>query len=270
MIDNNLQNELRNRYNPEGSSVRRMQMRMLEMLRFLDKVCQDNNIVYWLDSGTLLGAQRHGGFIPWDDDVDVCMPKEHLKKFEKIMMDNNPSKEFVIQNHKTDAGYYSSWSVLRDLKSEYVQNSNLHNRRKYRGLQIDIFQVEDRKNIFIYKIAKRLQYYLVDKRLFSNIQANVDNAYKFLYKFIFPIFNLITKLKKTSYYLYNYGTIFSPVKMYKKDIFPLTKIEFEGYEFNSPNNVDGYLREIYGDWTDIPSHDKIKTHNVKVIFKTNN
>ena len=73
MITDTLQNELRERYNPNGSTLRKQQLRMLEMLQYIDSVCKKHNIRYWLCSGTLLGAVRHGGFIPWDDDVDIEM-----------------------------------------------------------------------------------------------------------------------------------------------------------------------------------------------------
>ena len=65
--------ELRQRYNPEGSLLRRHQLRMLEILKEIDRICQKHRIDYWLSSGTLLGAVRHGGFIPWDDDLDIEM-----------------------------------------------------------------------------------------------------------------------------------------------------------------------------------------------------
>lgn len=74
MIDKKIQDELRIKYNPDGSDLRKAQLKMLELLKFLNKICTENNLTYWLDSGTLLGAVRHGGFIPWDDDIDVCMP----------------------------------------------------------------------------------------------------------------------------------------------------------------------------------------------------
>ena len=71
MIDQEIQAKLREKFNPDGSMLRKQQLRMLEILLYIDKVCKENNINYWLSSGTLLGAVRHGGFIPWDDDLDI-------------------------------------------------------------------------------------------------------------------------------------------------------------------------------------------------------
>lgn len=85
MITDTLQNELRERYNPDGSILRKQQLRMLEMLQYIDFVCKKHNIRYWLCSGTLLGAVRHGGFIPWDDDVDIEMLREDYKRLVRIL-----------------------------------------------------------------------------------------------------------------------------------------------------------------------------------------
>ena len=78
MIDKKLQQDLRERFSPEGSMLRKQQLRMLEILLYIDKVCKEHGIRYWLSSGTLLGAVRHGGFIPWDDDLDVEMMSNRL------------------------------------------------------------------------------------------------------------------------------------------------------------------------------------------------
>jgi lipopolysaccharide cholinephosphotransferase len=79
-----LSKELKERYNPEGSVLRKSQMRMLDMLVFIDKVCQENNLIYWIEGGTLLGAVRHDGFIPWDDDADLCMPYKDAEIFKTM------------------------------------------------------------------------------------------------------------------------------------------------------------------------------------------
>ena len=155
MIDEIAKKELKEKYNPEGSNRRKAQLRMLEMLTFLDVFCRDHNICYWLDSGTLLGAMRHQGFIPWDDDTDVCMPYEDYKRFVKLF-GNKQIGDFVLQNHDTDPGYYRYWSVVRDLKSEYVHSDDLYTEKsiKYKGLQIDIFPVITRYNSLSFRLGK--------------------------------------------------------------------------------------------------------------------
>lgn len=75
MIDNDTQLTLRAQFNPDGSSLRNLQLQLVDILIEFDRICRKNNIDYWLDSGSLLGAARHGGFIPWDDDLDVCVLK---------------------------------------------------------------------------------------------------------------------------------------------------------------------------------------------------
>ncbi|MBR5957646.1 MAG: LicD family protein, partial [Salinivirgaceae bacterium] len=81
----NQNSELRAKYNPEGSQLRQIQNRELDILIEFDRICRKHNIDYWLDSGTLLGAVRHGGFIPWDDDIDVCVLKKDRKRLRKAM-----------------------------------------------------------------------------------------------------------------------------------------------------------------------------------------
>lgn len=266
MVDEKIQSELRSIYNPDGSTLRRAQLRMLEMLKFVDKVCRDNNLQYWLDSGTLLGAARHGGFIPWDDDVDIAMPMEDAKRFRDIMIKNNPSDEFVIQCHETDPGYFGAWPVLRDLKSEYIQDSNLHNRRKYRGLQIDIFPMNDKVNPILYRISAILESLLIYFPLCKSIHANVKLSNLILRKIINPLFRKLGKFRPNEYYMMDFGCTFR-TRRYKKNIYPIKTIDFEGIHLNAPSNVNLYLTDIYGYWQNIPSKNDIKTHEVDVRFE---
>lgn len=76
MIDPKLQAELRAKFNPDGSKLRNYQLYLLQMLKDFDTICNELGVKYWLSSGTLIGAARHGGFIPWDDDIDVEMTKD--------------------------------------------------------------------------------------------------------------------------------------------------------------------------------------------------
>lgn len=270
MIDKKTQQELRKRFSPDNSDLRKAQLRMVEMLRFLDKVCKENNIAYWLDSGTLIGAARHGGFIPWDDDTDVCMPYEDMLKFKKLMLYNNPSDEFVLQCHETDNGYYGQWIVLRDLKSEYVQDSEMHQLRKYRGVQVDIFPLENTISPCLSSFSNRYVRYLINAPLmgrggFRFLRPLVPISFFLFEKILKPAFQKWSGLSGVNpYYQMSYGCGFRS-KRYLDTIYPIGEIEFEGNLFSSPKDVDAYLTNIYGNWGRLP--DKIKTHNVKVLFK---
>ena len=96
--------ELRARFNPEGSLLRRQQLVMLEMAKVLDRICKKHNIPYFLYAGSLLGAIRHDGFIPWDDDFDVALLRKDYHRLLKILPDELPSN-IVLQSNDTDKNY---------------------------------------------------------------------------------------------------------------------------------------------------------------------
>lgn len=148
MITDTLQYELRERYNPNGSTLRRQQLRMFEMLQYIDTVCKNHGIRYWLCSGTLLGAVRHGGFIPWDDDVDIEMLREDYRKFVKVMATEALCGKYVLQNHDTDSNYFAPYGKLRDLHS-YIKEENTNDLYyKYKGCYIDVFVLEPSSSFF--------------------------------------------------------------------------------------------------------------------------
>ena len=82
-----MEGDLRQRFNPEGSVLRQHQLRMLELLKVIDCICKKHDIPYWLSSGTLIGAARHKGFIPWDDDLDI--------DFDSLFLFFDFNKDFV-------------------------------------------------------------------------------------------------------------------------------------------------------------------------------
>ena len=132
--------ELRQRYNPEGSLLRRHQLRMLEILKEIDRICQKHRIDYWLSSGTLLGAVRHGGFIPWDDDLDIEMErKDYLRLLQLLPEELNDA--YLLQTHGTDPGFISTYAKIRDKYSAITEHEEDINYR-YKGIFIDIFQME--------------------------------------------------------------------------------------------------------------------------------
>lgn len=265
-IDTTIANQLKEKYNADGTILRRAQLRMLEMLLFIDSICQENHLTYWLDSGTLLGAIRHDGFIPWDDDADICMPQKDAEKFKQIILKNYPDHKFALQCKETDKGYFGAWYILRDKESEYIQNSKLHNKRFFRGLQVDIFIVEDHTNNVFWHCALLYQK-IIDKILNTSDSLSLsaifaNPLYHFFHSILIPFFR-ITSHKK-NYYKMSYGSIWK-YKLKKESIFPITKCKFEEYNFCIPSDYDEYLKTEFGNWEDIPQN--IWTHQANIIFK---
>lgn len=261
---------LKERFNPEGSALRKAQIRMSQLLEYFDAFCNENHLVYWLDFGTLLGAARHEGFIPWDDDVDVMMPIKDFKKLKKLMIATQYNKDIVLQCHETDSGYYENWAVLRDLKSEYIQDSNLHNRRSYRGVQIDIFPCTNYFFTPLLQFCRHYQNRLINKPLveddnISKTPFPVTFFFYFLHFIVIPVCNIIGSLFKHDYVRFYYGISFES-KRYLKNIYPLSKIVFEKRVYNAPGNTSAYLTDLYGDWKKIPDINHIRTHNVQFRF----
>lgn len=260
LIDKKLQEELRAEFNPDGSDLRKAQLRMLELLSFLDKICRENNLRYWLSGGTLLGAVRHGGFIPWDDDVDVNMPRKDAKKLKKIMGSKTFDNFIILQNTTTDPNYLnSSWMTIRDLKSEYTSTEIWHNRQKYKGLQVDIFIVEEGVSPKIKKYVDWIHQQLI----FRPWKGKKMKYFRWMVNFNHKIFdNLIIpflhSFKFNNKITVGYGCIFCNPQE-KDTIFPLKEMEFESHKFFVPNNINMYLKTLFGNWEALPDKDKRKT-----------
>lgn len=119
--------------------LRKYQLALLEALRAVDRLCREHDIVYWLDGGTLLGAVRHGGFIPWDDDVDIVMPRAEYQRF-RVLAEQNLPEGLVLETRTRHLGLYHSWTRVLHLGSfawvipAYPGEST--------GFYVDIFPVD--------------------------------------------------------------------------------------------------------------------------------
>ena len=263
MIEQKLQRELRERFNPDGSLLRKQQLRMLDILLYVDKVCKEHNIRYWLSSGTLLGAVRHGGFIPWDDDLDIEMLREDYDKFIEVFKDND---DYALQTYKSDKHYYRTFAKVRDLHSQ-ISEFELDKHYKYRGIFIDVFSIEYLPKFVCRLYGGAFEVICRWARKFSDNRVAMFGV-KLLQKIVLcsipiarPIFRVFAKDLHHSY-----GSGFLK-KRNMEDIYPLTTIQFEGYTFPSPYNADSYLREIYGNYNKLPDIDSIVVHTSLCVFK---
>lgn len=129
------------KYNPEGSLLRHDQLELFEMVKFVAKICEKNNIPWWLSSGTLLGAARHKGFIPWDDDMDIVLLKKDYKKLEKILCELD-SEEYVFHCKKTDIEYVNMFGKFRKKNGRVSSPSKRYLYYKWEGIGFDVFAIE--------------------------------------------------------------------------------------------------------------------------------
>lgn len=259
--------QLRAKFNPDGSQLRMHQLRMLDMLTWLDDFCKKHEIRYWLAGGTCLGAVRHKGFIPWDDDVDIDMLREDYNKFIKNFRE---TEDLVLQTNITDPYYVVPYAKLRDKKS-WIQEHGLQDKNyKYKGIYIDIIVFENcsqRLASFCGKLAWKILIYgsKVEK---GKIKFAIYKLAKYGYLSLLKAIRTFDFLLPNKKLIPTYGSGFENISIREHDIFPLTQIEFEGKLFPCPHNYDQYLKDEYGDYLKLPDLDKIQSHTSKI--KLNN
>lgn len=252
---------LREKFNPDGSILRKHQLKMLEMLLYIDSICKKNNIKYWLSSGTLLGAVRHQGFIPWDDDLDIELLEFDYKKLIALL-EKEDNNKYQLQTYKTDKYYTQSYAKLRDVNSVIYEKTLEDCLYAYRGVFIDIFPLQKNYNCY-FKVCAPLHNRLLTRftRKDSFKNKKCITIFKFiLFDFLYPIFNTFGKQFYSGKYLSHALGIPYLKKRLRTDIFPLDSILFEGYKFPCPANNNNYLTKLYGNYMEIPDLDKVETH----------
>ena len=265
--------ELRARFNPEGSMLRRQQMRMLEILLEVDKICKKHDIRYWLSSGTLIGAIRHDGFIPWDDDLDIEMMRSDYLRLMEVLPSELP-EWLALQNDETDPYYFFYYAKVRDRRSRMLEHNNYDRMWQEQGIYIDIFPMEQHP-IWLHKLTEKSvgHMYKIWRTSTDDTKAikSVRRIFDFNNKVLFPFLRILL----SPFHLFT----FSPFKVitsgmgipfhnrrYAKEIFPLTTHVFEGHQLPVPHDADAHLRHLYGDYMKLPDLNKLAIHVGKLEF----
>lgn len=262
--------------------LKKMQQIELDMLKSFIFVCEKYKLRYFLLGGTCLGTVRHKGFIPWDDDIDVGMPRPDYEKFVSLAQKDIDSKYF-IQTFNTDREYPMTFAKMRNSETTYIEQS-LRNLKINHGVYIDIFPLDGEKNNYISQRIFDFKKTMYDYRIsrvyyFKDIAQTKRNlliriSKKLLHGF-YILFNLnLTKTilkreklyKKSSYddceIIANYGGAWGKKEVMPKQYFGNgTGGIFEGISVVLPENYDAYLSQMYGDYMKLPPPEKRVGHH---------
>lgn len=247
----------------DKSLTKRVQDRLLEMAISVKTILERNNIPYFLCAGTLLGAIRHKGFIPWDDDFDLYIFEDSYQKAMNYLKDELPNDLF-LENNDTEPFYFHAWAHIKDTKSvcdcaQFPQDSFY----THKGISIDLYKMVEieEKQWPRFKFQQAVDY--LDRRLsLGFIDRSEYSKKKELYK------NQLRQ-RENNCSLSSEKVFCSAVSKFtfaKDIILPLSNVEFEGISFKAPSNPDAFLRKVYKDYMLLPPLDQRIPHYSRVQF----
>lgn len=251
-------------------NLRACQLRQLEILKEIDKMCRRHGIKYWLDSGTLLGAVRHGGFIPWDDDIDIAMTLEDERRFIEVAPKELP-EWLLVQTPKTDPGSKEPIDKVRDLNSLFIERGDDFCGDYAKGIYVDVFPFVDYpdapKPIVKWTVKNLSKSFSILRHRHPYSLRSFAEFFWFGAKYCIcsVVWKTLATLcgKRDCYFV---PFLNANGHTHTKDcIWPLSTIQFEGAEFSAPHNPDTYLREIFGDYMQLPPEDQRKAHAVFIL-----
>jgi len=242
----------------------------VDLLKSFKDICDSHGLSYWIDFGTLLGAVRHDGhFIPWDDDLDVSMPREDFQKFIKIA-GSELSDSVFLQTAESDPFYdiYMVEAKLRNTNSLFIEFEDAH---FHQGVYIDIFpydktfsnSMKRHKHQRMYKswIVGFRQNIISSKPFWKDMRPLRKAILSFYYRFVNceKVENKILGKWKN-----DESWVWRPTLASKGDdtpvtdsqLFPLKEINFEGIMVTVPNKTAEHLKSLYGDWETFPPKDQ--------------
>lgn len=255
--------------------------REIEILLDFDRFCKLNKLKYYLAGGTLLGAIRHKGFIPWDDDIDVCMPRKDYEFFvKKFSSEKNKLDVRCNLLNNFDLPFAKIVDLYTIIESKFDESEN------NKHLWIDIFPVDGLpENIDEVKIIyDKCNFYRTILGLVTAKLGEGTTTFRKYAKYIFkPLAKLygrkrcIDKIEQiaksnpyeTSKYVgaVTWGLYGTGERMLKSEFEKSVEVEFEGHKFPAFSCWDSYLRGLYGNYMELPPIEKRKTHNMTVYLK---
>ena len=264
----------------DNNQIEALRRKELQILLEIDRICKKRKISYQLAFGTLIGAVRHQGFIPWDDDIDVAMERKEYERF-KLACKEELSSSFFYQSNDTDPEYYHLVDKIRMndtvFKEKYIARWNIHH-----GVYVDIFPFDNVPTNAILRKMHFLHFHffrvgLMSKYFVSNERKGVKKYLSYIAKIIYAPFSLdflyrravkvASKYRKQRKYVFNlYDSITVNSLLEYAWIKDTEQVLFEKHLFPAPKHYDAVLRTIYGDYNTLPPEsDRVPQHIIEEL-----
>lgn len=261
-------------------TVRDVQGKILEVMKYIDNLCRKNAIVYYIMGGTALGAVRHGGFIPWDDDLDIFMTPTEYEKF-KDAMQNDTSEKFVLQEWRTTPNYLE-YAKVRMNGTTFIERAFKNRRDLHQGIYVDIMILHKVPNGYL---AQRIDYFCCKFVTLYGLSQREWRPNTKGQAFLLGLLKLLPCkwiAKKCYQRIYKYESLkqnykycywITPAKfkqgLFEKSFFEdPVDIPFEDTVLYGSCHIKDYLAFRYGDYMKLPSEAARKEAVHAMIFDT--
>lgn len=269
-------------------TINEIRSRSLKMLKYVDAVCKEKNITYFLAAGTLLGAVRHKGFIPWDDDIDIMLPREDYERLIKEFP-NNSRYDFLTFHNTTNFPF----AYGKVIDKNTIKIEPLRSKYQFTGVDIDVFPIdnypEDLEESKVWceeirrchrKILGICTTYVKGGSFYSSILKNFIILYKHFLddiglrtaqKYVKILDKLAQQNNSATSPFCGIAAIsaYGIKKRNRSIVYSKTiELEFEGYYFPAPIGYDEYLKDYYGDYMLLPPvEQRISHHTYKAYSR---
>lgn len=263
-------------------TVAAAQKTMLEILLEVHRICEKHHLTYWLEAGTLLGAIRHKGFIPWDDDMDISMPRKDYDRFLEILPEEL-DPEFFLQTRETDPGYTFPFAKIRKNSTLLIETGETGEEPYHHGIFLDVFPMVHYEHGWFVRWMQWSYLFRDKKKKYR--KGSLKRALVTFYTNILMGIPSFISAKARNYFarhkesigndrseFLSYDIDFTyPCLTRRTDILPVRYAEnvFEGHGFYLPADPHAVLVSQFGpNYMELPPEDQRKTHARKIVLDT--
>lgn len=282
MMKNSTKNQIVDLKNASPESIRNLQLKLMEILFSFQKVCNDNELTYYFCGGCAIGAKRHQGFIPWDDDVDILMPREDYEKLHSIWERENLNENLLYCRTNSKQNFHHGGASIRDISTTFI-NKHSVDEDICHGVGIELMPIDGCPKS---KISRLKQLYNASLFGVFNTQRLPDNKGLAVRVITYCLYNIFRKPstrikiwqhaeKEMSKYTWDdcdevtelIGSIKGMLLRHPKEWFASMELyQFETSKFPLMKGANRYLNLIFGDYMELPPEEKrVAKHDVEYI-----